>query len=100
MLCKCLEKKIELIPDETEEGQNNSFELEYYLLESNDIEHNGESIYGFEIIKKKNNVKVENEKVRNFSYCRQNTRKVLQKLADNLVTPVELLFILDDMVGV
>jgi hypothetical protein len=100
MLYKYLEKKIELIPDETEKEYSNQFELEYYLLESNDAEHAGESTYGIEIIKKIDNVKVENEKVRNFSYSRQKTQKVLGRLAESIVTPVELLFILDDMIGI
>ncbi|MCX7920688.1 MAG: DUF6514 family protein [Clostridia bacterium] len=102
MLNKYLEKKIELLPNENMIGFKNPIELEYYLLESDnsDIDElSGKRVYGIEIVKKVNAMKVEEELVRNFSCCKEDTRQVLDKLANNTVTPVALSFVIDDILG-
>lgn len=102
MICKCLEKRIELIPDEKLDEFKSPIELEYYLVESDteDLEElSNEKVYGIEIVKKIDNTKLENKLVRNFSCCKESTRNVLNKLVNNTVTPLELMFILDDIIG-
>lgn len=100
MICKCLERKIELKPEGAFEGLESPFELEYYLIESDSDEFAAEKAYGIEIVKKADNVKVENKMVKNYSCCRQETKNILDKIADNMVTPSELLYILDDIIGI
>jgi len=102
MISRCLEKKVELIPDEELVEMKNSIELEYYLVESeiSDLDElKGEKVYGIEIVKKAIDMPVERQVVRNLSCCRESARSMLDKLAYNTVTPVELPFILDDIIG-
>lgn len=103
MISKFLERKIELVPDENEKNLFYPINLEYYLVESDmpgteDLDV--EKVYGIEIVKKAEGKNTEVGLVKNFSCCRESTREVLMKLADNTVTPVGLPFILDDMIGV
>ncbi len=102
MINKYLERKVEMLPEETT-GTASDFELEYYLLESevNELaELAGKTVYGIEIVKRNGNGSLESELIRNFSCCMENTRDLLTKLAEHTVTPVGLHFILDDMMGV
>lgn len=102
MISKYLEKKIELSSDNNLLENNCPFELEYYLVESeiNDAEDfQAGTAYGIEIVKKMGSVEVEHGLVRNFSFCRENARQILDILASNSVTPVSLPFILDDILG-
>lgn len=103
MINRYLEKKIALTPEENLMDINKPFELEYYLLESETKEIEGMSIqkvYGIEVVKREDNMDVERKVIRDFSCCRENTKKILDKLAVNTVTPVGLPFILDDMIGI
>lgn len=103
MIEKYLEKKVELGFVETLKGCKNPIELEYYLLESNinDIDElKGKKVYGVEIIKKVNDIRVENNSVQNLFCCKESTKYILNKLANNTVTPVGLPFILDDIIGI
>ncbi|MDP4094631.1 MAG: DUF6514 family protein [Bacillota bacterium] len=103
MLCKYLEKTVRLLPDENEKEFGNMIELDYYLMESNSALNNEsteEKVYGIEIVKKENSKPVENDSIRDISIYRDNTRYILDKLADNIVTPMELKYILDDIIGV
>ncbi|MCR4437035.1 MAG: DUF6514 family protein [Clostridiales bacterium] len=103
MICKYLEKKIELLPGEDTKDCANPIELEYYLLESeeNELNHvSGNKIYGIEIVKKVSEWELECETIKNYSIYKDNTREILNKLANNAVTPIELQFILDDLLGV
>ena len=103
MISKCLEKKIEIIPDGSIIECKNPIELEYYLIESetqdiNDVSE--EKVYGLEIVKKVKNKKVESSFVRNYSCCKEAARNTLNKLANNSVTPMCLSFVLDDIIGI
>lgn len=103
MMSKCLEKKVELIPEQNNCDCVNPFELEYYLVESemdDKDELTGVEVYGIEIIKKIDNVNVESSFVKNFTCCREYAKKIVDKLAYNTVTPVGLPFVLDDILGV
>lgn len=101
MINKYLERRIEL---KKEDGlYSDGIELEYYLIESEpkQFESNfGGKVYGIEIVKKANESSIESEIIRNLSYDRQNTKNMVCYLAENIVTPVELSFVLDDLMGV
>lgn len=103
MISRQLTKKVEIQPDENMSNSNNVIELEYYLLESeiSDCEElDGKRIYGIEIVKKVSASAVEKETVTNLCCCKDNAESILNKLADNSVTPVGMPFVLDDMLGV
>lgn len=103
MISRCLEKKIELVPEEGPLGLKGSIELEYYLIESevNYIEElKGKKVYGIEIVKKSDGKPEERQIIRNIFCSRENTKYILEKLAYNSVTPIELPYILDDIIGV
>lgn len=98
-----LQKKVALIPDDSMLVWENSIELEYYLLESeeNDLDEMVCSkVYGVEIVKRTNRAEVEAEIVKNLSNSLENAKNLLCKLANNTVTPVGLPFVLDDIIGV
>ncbi|NLD48574.1 MAG: hypothetical protein GX660_15530 [Clostridiaceae bacterium] len=101
MISKYLERRVEL---KHEEGIcNDGIELEYYLIESEpkQFEENfGGKVYGIEIVKKAKESSIESKIIRNLSYDRQNTHNMVCYLAENIVTPVELSFVLDDLMGV
>lgn len=97
-----LEKRIELKPDGQLIELSNPMELEYYLIETdeNDMDElKGKLTYGIEIVKRISENNIENKIVKNFSCCKENTRLLLNKLAENTVTPVGLQFVLDDLIG-
>lgn len=77
-------------------------QLEYYLLES-EVKYNdelkGKKVYGLGIAKKINEACYEEKVVKNFSCNMNETRKIIDKLADNEVTPMTLDFVLDDLLG-
>lgn len=103
MMNKKLGKRIEFIPDEDAIESQNRLQLEYYLLESDDnsyYELNGNKFYGIEVAKAVGNNCYEIEQVKNFSCCKESTVDLIEKLARNSVTPVELPFVLDDMLGI
>ena len=99
---KTLERTVKLIPEDKYWGLKESFDLEYYLLESeikgfDELE--GKKAYGFEIVKKPTKGKSESCSVTNFSCCKESTSRVLNSLAESTVTPISLHFILDDILG-
>lgn len=101
MLCRYMERKINLIPEEDDRGLMNVFDLEYYLLESDSCQPDinpGEKVFGFEIVKRSGGA-TESHIVKNFCFAREIAKNILIKLADNTVTPVGLPFILDDLLG-
>jgi len=55
-------------------------------------------VYGIGVVKKEDKLNPEEAVVRNFSCCIESTRKVLSKLANNVVLPVELKYILEDII--
>jgi len=102
MMTKYLQKKIDAVTDEHIYGIGNRINLEYYMTESNIgkfDELSGSKVYGIEIISKSEDACMESEVISNFSCCREKTKLVLDKLADNWVTPMELQYILDDILG-
>lgn len=93
---KYLERKVKLQKENAKQ-----MELEYYLLESNvdsDNDMSFKKVYGIEIVKR-DNKKFEMKAVQTFSHCREKTINVLSKLANNTVTPLDLPFILDDILA-
>ncbi|MCX7749761.1 MAG: DUF6514 family protein [Clostridia bacterium] len=103
MLSKCLEAKLELIPEENwMESKKDHIELEYYMVESKndeDEELRGRRLYGVEIVKKIGTHSIEKELVRNLSCCEDSAREIIDKLAKNTVTPVGLPFVIEDLLG-
>lgn len=100
MLSKYLESRIEVDLDNGSMA-NNKMQLEYYLIES-EYSHScdcGDKVYGIEIIKKDSEYHVESEFVRNLSNSKENTKGILSILAKNTVTPIELQFVLDDLMA-
>jgi hypothetical protein len=99
MLSKYLESKVEL---DLSEGKDEKIQLEYYLIESdfpNSYDYSGDKVYGIEIIKKDSEYHAESEIVRNLSNSKESTKGILNILAKNTVTPVELSFVLDDLMA-
>lgn len=103
MISKYLEKKVLLTPDKFQREASITFEIDYYLTETDDRDDiNGldaDKVYGIEIVKKTGNASIEAAFVRNLSCSREETRNILDRLAYNTVMPVEMKFILDDMLG-
>jgi hypothetical protein len=102
MLSKFLEKKVEIILDGFSPKEENSLELEYYLLESDcagDEEKGFQKAYGVEIVKKHKGLLNERKKFENVSCSRQTTQNLVELLAANTVTPSTLPYILDDLIG-
>jgi hypothetical protein len=107
MLNKYLEKKVTVVfEDESYKGKS-PMELEYYLTESDKAESEKSELneffhekqYGIEIVKIVNGSKVEEKLVRNLTCCRQEAKEILKKFIYNTVTPMSMLFILDDILG-
>lgn len=102
MTYKRLINIVKLIPEEIEKGSEQMIELEYYLLENDHCfldENNQEKTYGVEIVKKKNE-HVETQTVKNLTHRRDYAYHIIHKLSENVTTPMELTFILDDLIGV
>ncbi len=75
-------------------------ELEYYLLESNADYNNdisNERAYGISIVKKVNDKCYEESSVINFSPFAEKTNELIDILADNTVTPISLMPVLDNI---
>lgn len=109
MISKCLEKTIQLIPDELNNGINNAFKLEYYLVESEnseiheygpELDSESERVFGIEVVKRENSGKMESKLICNYSNSKKNAMDILNKMAENTVTPVSLPFVLDDLIGI
>jgi hypothetical protein len=104
MISKHLEKKIRLDRDSYQDDINiRTMDIEYYLVESEieEIEElSGQKTYGFEIVKVINDINTESKLIKDYSYSEIITRDVLSKLVNNAVMPIELSFILDDLIGV
>lgn len=102
MISKYLESKIQVNQDEEMKSFDSGIELEYYLIESESDSYeilSGNYVYGIEVVKRNNEKSMESEIIRNLSYCRESTQSILIMLAKNKVTPTELTFILDDLIG-
>ena len=102
MIKKELEKKIELVACDYVSDIENPIKLEYYLTESelHDFdEMAGKTVYGVEIVKFTEDNKTEVKSFLNLSSCKKSVKEILDKLADNTVTPIALEFVLDDLLG-
>lgn len=103
MIKKYLQRKININADNTNEEINKGMEIEYYLLESECLGSEavyGQKVYGIEIIKKTEEENIESEFVRNLSTSVDSVNIILDKMVKNLVTPVGMPFVLDDLIGV
>lgn len=102
MLSKFLEKKLEVSTKDGEINLEKPMQLEYFLLESevkDRGELHGKKVYGIEVVKNDGKGCYETEMVKDLFNCRESTKALLDKLADNMVTPVSLFYILDDLIG-
>jgi hypothetical protein len=102
MLYKFLHRKVSEVCNEML-IDGNKLELEYYLIED-EVDYIGElrgkKVYGISIVKKTNDTAAEEAIIRNFSCCMKSTKEVLDLLADNLVTPVHLHYVIDNILNV
>ena len=78
----------------TEDGH--IFKLNYFLTQKQS-EDEEKSIYGVAVTKEASGV-FEEEVVDNLSYSQEDVEDILSKLSSNLVTPICLVEILDEMV--
>jgi hypothetical protein len=116
MVSKFLEKQVEVILDSSSQRGENSLELEYYLLESDftgcmdeqmtfsttslgDEDRKSQKAYGIEITKKHLGILNERKQFVNIFNTREKTKKLLDLLVENTVTPSALPYILDDLLG-
>lgn len=105
MICRIMEKKVELVPDLAKMELFTPMKLEYYLTEftqeeTDDVELSGRKHYGIEIVKKVNGINDEIQAVRSISCDIENTKAIFAKISENTVTPVSMMEILDDIIGV
>lgn len=103
MISKHLERTVEILPDENLNGVQEKIELEYYLVESeiNEMEDLKSKVaYGIEIVKKPSGGTAEKQTVKNIFCCKDSVKQLLDKFANNTVTPISLFYILDDTIGV
>lgn len=101
METKYLSKHLK-VKDEDVKRRGGSMKLDYYLIEGEITyidELAGKKVYGIGIVKKDMDNTVEKEVVCNFSCCPETTKEVLGKLADNSALPVELRYILEDLIS-
>jgi hypothetical protein len=102
MINKFLEKRVEIETDENPQTEEKSFELEYYLLESDTDENCEKDLYkgyGVEIIKKHHGFPEESKRFVNIFNTRERTQDLVELLANNTVTPSTLAYVLDDLLG-
>jgi len=104
MVNKQFKKKIELTKEDLQNCSGDAMSFEYYLLEcnntDNDCDFGNITGYGVEIVKIVKDKPVESKSVNNITMCKKTAVEIIDMLAKNVVTPVELPYILDDMVGV
>jgi hypothetical protein len=99
---KRFKDKITLSSDKNVINVENNVNLEYYILESETEESNvffGIRYYGIEIIKKQNQLEIEKNSIHNVSCNERNAHHLLNRLIENKVTPTELPFVLDNILG-
>jgi hypothetical protein len=100
MILKRLKEKVEVFVREYPRNLG----LEYYLLESEDKEDyyciEDCAGYGIEIVKIFKNKPVEKISFTNVTPNKEDAMDIIDILARNTVTPMELPYILDDLVGV
>jgi len=80
----------------------NPLELEYYLVESDEnykdeVEPGVKMKYGISVVKKINDECLEENSILNFCNCAGKVDSIINKLADNTVTPIGLKPVLDDL---
>lgn len=77
-------------------------EVEYYKVKRKDENNarNSNEVYGIEIVKRdyyNEEVKVENEYIEKVTSDEQSVNNILEKLKNNQVTPVELEYVIKDL---
>ncbi len=99
MMKKYLAHSVEL--SQNAEMQDDCFVLEYYVTESpcQFEEAADRCIYGLEVVKRHGNT-VENSSVQDYSLYKDQAVVLAQKLCSNRVTPVGLLDVVSDLIGV
>lgn len=103
MINRVLLVKTSVLSQDSMPASEKPLELEYYLTVSSPDRYliNDETeVYGILVAKRLDEVSTEEELVTNFSCSREDTVHVVRKLAENKVTPLELPYIIDDLLGV
>ncbi len=100
MLVRHLKRKVEIKQCEDVDCFK-PFDLEYYLLESDNDDEQLEctKAYGVEVVKLIEQRPVEKALVKNYTYSKDAACELISLLADNTVTPVSFEFVLDDVLG-
>ena len=81
----------------TQEGEE--LLLQYFLLGNEKTKKNSKTaVFGVQVSEFLDGVLCETQYVEGVADCRDKILKILQKLADGLVTPVSLVNILDDII--
>lgn len=103
MIKRILLARTNLLPYENSSFfSDQAIELEYYITVSPPERYhvNEEAeIYGMMVVKKVEEGIIEEEFIRNYSSSREETVNIVKKLAANKVTPLELPYIIDDLLG-
>jgi len=100
MANRFLEKCINVRNESENHEPKSKFELEYYLIE-NELDDNGaiQKVYGIEIVKRMYDGSIENMRYEDIYTNKQKVHELIDVLAANIVTPLSLPYILDDLLG-
>jgi hypothetical protein len=100
MANRFLEKCINVGSESESHETKSKFELEYYLIE-NELDDNGaiQKVYGIEIVKRMYDGSIENMRYEDIYTNKQKVHELIDVLAANIVTPLSLPYILDDLLG-
>ena len=98
---KYLVKKLRLVSSDMPDA-GSSLELEYYLIES-ELDYipelYGKKVYGVGVVKKLADGCFEEAVVSNLFCNKNNVSQVVNKLCENVVTPISLRYVIEDMIS-
>lgn len=106
MVNKYFRKRMDVLMNDCYPDNNGAISLEYYLLESEDSEQRNEieinvcAGYGVEVVKVHSDKPVESNSFNNITRCKETAVDIINVLARNTVTPIELPYVLDNIIGV
>jgi hypothetical protein len=105
MLTKYLFKRLENIsplPDD-QDAEQPAFNLEYYIVESEYYDESSQSkvnVFGIEVVKQLSDNASEYQLVKDIYCCREKAESLACTLSTHLVTPVSLVGIVEDALGI
>lgn len=103
MTKKTLTKKTTFNASETSGNSDCTIELEYYFLQSTIFDFDdfpSRNSFGIEIVKKVNAQDMEKKSIKDLSCSEEDTKEMLNKIIQTTTMPMELLTVLDDILGV